>query len=91
MGKVRARDGQAQASRPREAAREVPGEVRVRGVLALRVRRRFGSVVWVAVVAVANLAAGAAKKAGQGIVDAAKLAALGAATLAVAGKVLDLY
>jgi hypothetical protein len=45
----------------------------------------------VAFVAVANLAAGAAKKAGQGIVDAAKLAALGAATLAVAGKVLDLY
>lgn len=45
----------------------------------------------VALVAAANAAAGAAKKAGQGLADAAKLAALGAATLAVAGKVLDLY
>ena len=45
----------------------------------------------VALVAAANAAAAAAKKAGQGLVDAAKLAALGAATLAVAGKVLDLY
>ena len=34
---------------------------------------------------------GRGEKAGQGLVDAAKLAALGAATLAVAGKVLDLY
>lgn len=45
----------------------------------------------VALVAASNAAASAAKKAGQGLADAAKLVALGAATLAVAGKVLDLY
>jgi len=45
----------------------------------------------VAAVVVVNLLAGAVKKAGEGLVDAAKVAALGAATLAVAGKVLELY
>lgn len=45
----------------------------------------------VAAVAVANALGSLAKKAGAGLVDAGKLALLGAATLAVAGKVLDLY
>ena len=44
-----------------------------------------------AVIVAVNVASGVAKKVGEGLVDAAKLGLLGAATLAVAGKVLELY
>ena len=44
-----------------------------------------------AVIVAVNVASGVAKKVGEGLVDAAKLGLLGVATLAVAGKVLELY